>query len=175
MAATMAATYPELYAAVGVHSGLAHGSASDVASAFAAMGGKFELGAARRSLSDDACGRSFSTAKPTRRCIRPMAKRSSQGLGSILPMRSRAKRARPDRRAAAHYSRTVIADARGVPQLEHWAVEGLGHAWSGGNPDGSFADRHGPEASREMVRFFLAEASAAGVAQPAVTRASCAR
>ncbi len=56
-----------------------------------------------------------------------------------------------------NYSRTVIADARGVPQLEHWAVEGLGHAWSGGNPDGSFADRHGPHASREMVRFFLSD------------------
>jgi poly(3-hydroxybutyrate) depolymerase len=53
------------------------------------------------------------------------------------------------------YTRTVIVDASGVPQVEHWAIEGLGHAWSGGCPDGSHTDRHGPDASREMLRFFL--------------------
>ena len=51
--------------------------------------------------------------------------------------------------------RTVIADASGALQAEHWAIEGLGHAWSGGDPEGSFTDRHGPDASREMLRFFL--------------------
>ena len=54
------------------------------------------------------------------------------------------------------YTRTVIIDANGVPQVEHWAIEGLGHAWSGGCRDGSHTDRHGPDASREMLRFFLA-------------------
>jgi poly(hydroxyalkanoate) depolymerase family esterase len=160
MAATMAATYPELYAAVGIHSGLAHGSASDVASAFAAMGGKIERGAARRSLSDGVRtivfhGEADQKVHPTNG--------ETIIAGARLDLADALARETRETGSAGglKYSRTVIADARGVPQLEHWAVEGLGHAWSGGNPDGSFADRHGPEASREMVRFFLADASEA--------------
>jgi poly(3-hydroxybutyrate) depolymerase len=53
------------------------------------------------------------------------------------------------------YIRIVITDASGVPHVEHWAIEGLGHAWSGGSPEGSHTDQHGPDASREMLRFFL--------------------
>jgi poly(3-hydroxybutyrate) depolymerase len=51
--------------------------------------------------------------------------------------------------------RTVIADANDIPHAEHWVIDGLGHAWSGGSPDGSQTDPNGPNASREMPRFFL--------------------
>jgi poly(3-hydroxybutyrate) depolymerase len=53
------------------------------------------------------------------------------------------------------YTRRVISTASGVPHTEHWSIEGLGHAWSGGSPEGSHTDRNGPDASREMLRFFL--------------------
>ena len=157
MAEIMSVTYPELYAATGIHSGLAYGSATDASSAVAAMSGA-----------------SSPTESPQRK--RPIQKAkghvrtivfhgaSDQKVhpsnGEMIFAEARADLAdtTPDPQddgSGRVYTRTVIVDASGVPQVEHWAIEGLGHAWSGGCPDGSYTDRHGPDASREMLRFFL--------------------
>jgi poly(3-hydroxybutyrate) depolymerase len=53
------------------------------------------------------------------------------------------------------YRRTIYRDAAGRIDAEYWLIKGAGHAWSGGNPRGSYADSKGPDASREMLRFFL--------------------
>jgi poly(hydroxyalkanoate) depolymerase family esterase len=159
MAATMSVTYPELYAATGIHSGLAHGSATDVVSAFAAMRGgpgSAALGArkSRRNRANDHVrtiifhGASDQTVHPSN--------------AEMILAEARAGLAHPTQETqhdgsigGRAYTRRVIADANGVPHVEHWAIEGLGHAWSGGSPDGSHTDQNGPDASREMLRFFF--------------------
>jgi poly(hydroxyalkanoate) depolymerase family esterase len=159
MAAIMSATYPDLYAATGIHSGLAYGTATDVASAFAAMRGTASAAepAHRKSQLKSANGRVrtivFHGASDQR--VHPSnAERivAEARAGLTGP----AQETQHDGSAGGRaYTRTVITDANGVPHVEHWAIEGLGHAWSGGSPEGSHTDQHGPDASREMLRFFL--------------------
>jgi len=158
MAANMSATYPELYAATGVHSGLPHGSATDVVSAFAAMrGGSITaepaLEKTRRKRAVDRVrtivfhGASDQTVHPSNAELIYAEARA----GLTHPAQETQHDGSMGGRA---YTRRVILDANGVPHAEHWAIEGLGHAWSGGSPEGSYTDQRGPDASREMLRFF---------------------
>jgi poly(hydroxyalkanoate) depolymerase family esterase len=156
MAAIMSATYPELYAATGIHSGLAFGSANDMASAFAAMKGAPVL-AQRKSRAKSANGRVRTIVfhGASDQMVHP-SNAEVILAGARAGLTGPAKETRQAGSAGGRaYTRTVIEDARGIPHVEYWAIEGLGHAWSGGSPEGSHTDQHGPDASREMVRFFL--------------------
>lgn len=149
-AAIMGSTYPELYAAIGVHSGLACGAAKDVASAFAAMrrGGSRPVDGARPPLPTIVFhGDCDHTVNPVNGDqVIAQSKATAELHLTITHGRSV---------GGIDYTRTVQADGSGYPILEQWVLHGAGHAWSGGNPAGSYTDPRGPDASREMLRFFF--------------------
>ena len=157
MAAVMAATYPDLYAAIGVHSGLPYRSASDLASAFTAMRGNTGP-RARRSRKP----RGAADASPRMRTIvfhgdADNVVHSSNAAGIVGASKVGESIERTETRSPdGHtYTRTLIRDQNGAAVVEDWLLHGSGHAWSGGSPDGSYTDPNGPDASREMLRFFF--------------------
>ena len=154
-AAVMGVTYPDLYAAVGVHSGLAAGAARDLPSAFAAMrGARPRLpGRPAAGQAGATCRPSCSTATRTARCTRATATRSSSRPQSRRrPAGDGDVAARPGRRRPWLQPHVHADAAAGRPRA--WVIHGAGHAWSGGSPAGSYTDPQGPDASREMLRFF---------------------
>ena len=157
MAAVMGETYPDLYAGVGIHSGLAYGSANDVMSAFAAMRGDTLIasrGKARAASGAEQRVRTIVFQGSADRIVHPSnADRIVAQVAADAPSdHSRQEHVLTNGRS---HSRTVITDADGASVLEYWLIEGGGHAWSGGHPSGSYTDANGPNASAEMVRFFL--------------------
>lgn len=142
-AAIMGRAYPELYAAVGVHSGLAIGAARDMPSAFAAM----RQGAPGAAPGGKAVptivfhGDRDATVSP-----RNGDAVAAQAAGGAV-LRTRVEHGQG-------YTRTLQADGAGRPVVEHWLLQGGPHAWSGGSPAGSYTHPNGPDATREMVRFF---------------------
>jgi len=160
-AAIMGSAYPDLYAAVGVHSGLACGAARDMPSAFAAM--RQGAPAARTKRGD-----------PESRRAVPTIVFHGDGDKTVHPVNADhvIAQVKAERRLAVavsrgtapggmDYTRRVQSDERENPVLEQWVLHGAGHAWSGGSAAGTFTDPRGPDASREMLRFFLQHANPA--------------
>jgi poly(hydroxyalkanoate) depolymerase family esterase len=151
MAAIMAAAYPDLYAAVGVHSGLPVGAARDVPSAFAAMKNGPATTQRRNARGAPIPVIMFHGDRDTRvhpcngeqvltQCVEWNETEVTVHEGKV-----------PHGRA---FTRAVQHDCNGKAIAEKWIVHGAGHAWSGGSPRGSYTDPKGPNAAREMVRFF---------------------
>ena len=158
MAAIMGATYPDLYAAVGVHSGLAPGSAHDISSAFTAMRQGGPVVAHKDVLSEGYQevlptiifhGDGDTTVHP-RNGDRLLVHLSRGANGSSPRVMTRQGQVP----GGYEYTRFTYRDAEGRDLVERWSVHGLGHAWSGGSYPGSYTDPRGPDASAEMVRFF---------------------
>jgi len=153
-AAIMGATYPDLYAAIGVHSGLACGAARDMQSAFSAMhnGGALDAAASQRNGANIVPAIVFHGDED--KTVNPV-----NGDQVIAQFKAAAnldcKVSRGRSPGGMDFTRTLHADETGQVLLEQWVLHGAGHAWSGGSSAGSYTAPDGPDASREMVRFFL--------------------
>jgi poly(hydroxyalkanoate) depolymerase family esterase len=180
MADILGREYPDVFAAVGVHSGLPQGAAHDVASAFAVMRNgvassgpvaaamPFPREPARARREGASAGASATASRAARTIVfhgdadptvhpsngNQVLDAALQRAGSDTVQTTTVKSAA----AGRAYTRTVHRRSGAAPAeaslAEQWVIHGAGHAWSGGSSKGSYADANGPDASREMVRFF---------------------
>jgi len=170
MAVILGATYPELFAGVGAHSGLPYGAADDVPSAFAAMrGGSGPIFRIRGLRSRTSTPRVAPTRAPPTIVFHGdhdttvHADNGSEIVAQAITF-GRAQtgclKKSVQRRVSANGREctiTIYRDSMMRPCIEQWVLHGAGHAWSGGCSNGSYIDERGPDASAEMVRFFLAQ------------------
>jgi poly(hydroxyalkanoate) depolymerase family esterase len=148
MAAILGDAYPDLFAAVGVHSGLATGSATDVTSAFGAMKNAPQPLAATISGIPTIVfhGDEDATVHPAN---------GGHVIAASVHKGAQVEVQKGVAPAGLGYTRELHRAAGGLVVAEHWIVHGAPHAWSGGSPAGSYTDPRGPDASAEMVRFFF--------------------
>ena len=171
MAVVLGETYPELFAGVGAHSGLPYGSAHDIPSAMAAMkGGRSGMPGLK-----NVPGAAGSPRRKAAQAVpvivfhgdRDHTVQSTNGAHIVQQAQDAhgaragdtAWRARTESGitpGGRRFSRTVHAGPDGQTRIESWTLHGAGHAWSGGHASGSYTDSTGPDASAEMVRFFMA-------------------
>src|ERR1700727_1964372 len=155
-AAIMAATYPDIFAAVGVHSGLACRAARGMPAGLAAMGGG---GPIRQSGKGGRMVPTIVFHGDADRTVNPC--NSDHVIAQARQEAALTKKVtHGETPGGVAYTRTDQLDHAGGEVLEQWVLHGAGHAWSGGSASGSYTDARGPDASRETIRFFLAHASA---------------
>jgi poly(3-hydroxybutyrate) depolymerase len=147
-AAIMAQAYPDVYAAAGVHSGLPCGAARDIPTAFAAMRQGAPSSQQQLTVPTIVFHADKDATVHPRNADLVIAQVGDMGVVKVETQTGCV----PGGHA---YSRTLHVTASGQTVLEQWLVHGSGHAWSGGSSLGSYTDPRGPDASREMLRFFL--------------------
>ncbi|GJD93443.1 extracellular catalytic domain type 1 short-chain-length polyhydroxyalkanoate depolymerase [Methylobacterium iners] len=149
-AAIMASAYPDIFAAVGIHSGLASGSAGSMSEAFSVMRRGVSLRSSHATHSVPTIvfhgDRDRTVSSLNGEQIFAQARPDAEVTTSVVEGRSSGGMA---------YTQTVLTEAGTAWTSEHWVLQGAGHAWAGGNPVGSHTDPTGPDASREMARFFM--------------------
>lgn len=151
MAAVLAETHPDLFAAVGIHSGLPYGAATDLVSAFAAMRGQGMAGPSRQAAAGPRVIVFHGDADHTVHVDNAEAIVARLRTADALVERDTGSE------GGRCWQRTRLTKPDGRLEAEFWRIAGAGHAWAGGHPSGSFTDPGGPSASAEMLRFFMEE------------------
>ena len=150
MAAILGQAHPELYAAVGVHSGLAPGMAKDLPSALAAMKG---TGA------NTPVGKGSGVPVIVFHGDRDSTVNLNNAHHVVAASAGSSAHAESVRVTGPSGSRSstqhTYRNAAGAIVAEYWQIHGGGHAWAGGSASGSYTDQTGPDATAEMLRFFL--------------------
>ena len=172
MAVILGRAYPELFAAIGVHSGLPYGAAHDLPSAFAAM---HQVNASGPSIADRENPQAWRGGIPTivfhgdldttvhpcngEKVVSQSAGASAFNAGDGSRTAAATEETCAGGTPGGHsYTRRLFKDVTGKVVGEYWLVHGAAHAWFGGDPRGSYTDPKGPDASSEMIRFFLERA-----------------
>jgi len=170
MAAIMGMTYNDLYAGVGIHSGLPYAVAHDLPSALTAMKEGGSTPGRQRDVGIPGAER-CSPVVPTivfhgDRDTKVHPRNGDQVIAQWTAIHAHDgehNKARLDPQVTLQrgqvpdghaYTRATYHDANGQAILEQWWVHGAGHAWSGGSSSGSYTDPRGPDAAKEMIRFF---------------------
>ena len=151
MAVVLGRTYPDLFCAVGCHSGLAHGCAVGTSEAMQAM----QYGAAAGTVQLESRGLPLIVFHGDRdSTVHP---RNGRGVIEQSISLSQLRRATVDtgESTGRSFTREIHRSPAGAVLAEHWTIHGTGHAWSGGRRQGSYTDASGPDASSEMMRFFM--------------------
>lgn len=166
MAWVLAVTHPGLFAKVAVHSAVPYGVATDVNGALAALqAGAGDPSRAVERIVAAAAGAPrlppalvlHGAADPV---VRPIngdegACLWAEAMGGADGSRALVRREDELEEGGRRVRRVRWAAADGAVAVEGWRIEGLGHAWSGGSPDGSYTDPEGPDATARIVEFFL--------------------
>jgi poly(hydroxyalkanoate) depolymerase family esterase len=168
MAVIMATTYPDIFAAAAIHSGMPYNAARSLFSALSAMKNgprrrQYEQAGPTAGGNTPAVpmivfhGDADTVVHPTNgeQVVREALATVASGTAGVetepVAVTSVVEHARPERRS---YTHTVYHNDSGQNMAEQWVIHGSGHAWSGGCSDGSYTDPNGPDATNEMMRFF---------------------
>ena len=157
MAVILGETYPDVFAAIGVHSGLPYRAAHSVASALAAMGGKSMPQKTAGKLSPSVPLIIFHgtedkivAPKNAKQIVSATVQRNPTITSEIEVKRPGASRSKQKNATCIRH-----VTSQGQIAIEEWQIDGLGHNWSGGNLSGSYTDPTGPDASKLMLKFFF--------------------
>ena len=155
MAAVVSGLHPDIFAAVGVHSGLAAGAARDMVSAFGAMRSGAKGRAAPVIPTIVFHGSADKTVHPDNGEHITDAALAALKASGVKLVKTQSTSGKSNENGEEKTDRVVYSTADGKPYIENWRIDGGPHAWSGGDAAGSYTDPDGPSASAALLAFFL--------------------